>query len=232
MAGRQGIEDAALLEAWSRGDLAAGTALFERHYLSIARFFHNKVNEAAYQDLIHETFLACQKSAARFRGQASFRSYLFGIAHNVLAGHLRQLTRHRQRLAPDMDLEELPAVSFGLLPIAAMEQREEQRLLLEALRRIPLHHQLALELHYWEALTAAEVGEVLGIPLGTAKTRLRKGRVYLEAQLRKLAHSPETLQSTLDNLEGWAQRIRAQIVPKPGAGGVVPDLDGDAARGR
>ena len=67
-------EDVVLLAAWGRGDRAAGAVLFRRHCSSVARFFHNKVDEAAQEDLIHETFLACLVGAARLRGQSRFRT--------------------------------------------------------------------------------------------------------------------------------------------------------------
>ena len=208
-------EDHALLEAWRLGDRRAGNVLFERYYPSIARFFRNKVNDAAQEDLIHDTFLACLRGASRFREQASLRTYLFAIARNVLADHLRRRTRV-EATAPDdeaPDIDELPAVSYGLSPISAVVQHEEQRLLLEALRRIPLIHQIALELHYWEDLTALEISEVLEIPLGTAKTRLLDGRAHLEEQLRRIASSSEVLQSTLDDLEQWVRRVRSHLTP-------------------
>jgi RNA polymerase sigma-70 factor (ECF subfamily) len=219
------IDDAALLEAWRKGDRTAGAVLFDRHYASIARFFHNKVNEAAQEDLIHDTFLACLASAAAFRGESRFRTFLFGIAHNILAGHLRQLGRRMARLGSETDVDvdlaadtnagELMAMSLGPSPVATVVQHQEQRILLEALRRIPLMHQIALELYYWEDLTAAEVGAVLGVPLGTAKTRLRDGRAYLAERLLELTRSTEALQSTLDDLERWAGRMRDKVGPDP-----------------
>jgi RNA polymerase sigma-70 factor, ECF subfamily len=219
------VKDAALLEAWCRGDRAAGDELFERHYPSVARFFHNKVSEPAQEDLIHETFLACLTGVARFRGQARFRTYLFAIAHNVLADYLRRLNRRMARLGSETDVDDMPAEAFGPSPIATVVQHQEHRVLLEALRRIPLIHQIALELHYWEELTAAEIGEVLGIPLGTVKTRLRDGRTYLEEQLDELSRSRDALRSTTDDLDRWSRRIRAQSAPKPHAV-EAPDLDG------
>lgn len=184
-------DDAVRLRAWCEGDRAAGAALFERYHGCLARFFHNKVDEAAREDLIHETFLACLASAARFRGEARFRTFLFGIAHNVLADHLRRLGRRMARLGSqsDLDVAVAKAVSLEPSPIAAAAAHEEQRLVLEALRRIPPIHQITLELHYWEELSAAEVGAVLGLPLGTVKTRLRDGRAYLEAQLLELGQA-------------------------------------------
>jgi RNA polymerase sigma-70 factor, ECF subfamily len=216
---RRDVDDMELLEAWRGGDGAAGSELFERHYPTAARFFHNKVNEAAQEDLISETFLACLKAVERFRKQSTFKTFLLGIAKKVLADHLRKASRRRAWLGPpsdvDVDVDETPAVSYGLSPIALAVQQQEQRLLLEGLRRISMIHQIALELHYWEDLTATEIGEVLGVPLGTAKTRLRDGKANLVEQLRKIAGSSEVLRSTLDDLEKWVQRVRGQLGPQP-----------------
>ncbi len=191
------VDDIALLDAWCQGDRSAGDELFERYYPSVARFFHRKVSEAAREDLIQETFLACTTCAPRFRGEARFRTYLYAIAHNILASHLRRLGRNRSRLGSEVDVEEMPAESFGPSPVATVAQHEEKGLLLEAMQRIPRTHQVVLELHYWEDLTVAEIGELLGVPLGTAKTRIRNGRAYLEDLLPDLARSSGAPQSSL-----------------------------------
>lgn len=218
------IDDAVLLQGWAQGDRAAGTALLERYYASVSRFFHNKAPAMAQEDLIHETFLACAAHAAQFRGESRFRTFLFGIAHIVLVSYLRSVGRRSAWMDPTAALEETVAVDLGPSPVATAVQHEEQRLLLEALRRIPLIYQVALELHYWEELTVTEISEATGVPLGTAKTRLRDGRARLEAQLRLLASSPEALRSTLDNLERWAGRVRAHITPEAGADRRRPEV--------
>lgn len=201
--------DAADLAAWRHGDARAGEELCERHYAAVARFFHNKVSGAAQDDLVHETFLACLEGAASFRGHACFRTFLFGIAHRVLAGYVRRMARSSARRADCDELEELPASVCSIGPLAPLVADRQQRALLEALRRLPLVQQIALELHYWEDLTAGQIGEITGVPLGTAKSRLRDGRHALQAELAALASSPEPLHTTLDNLERWAGRVRA-----------------------
>jgi len=207
------VDELDLLQAWHQGDQVAGAALFEQYYPSVARFFRNKVSDVAQEDLIHETFLGCLNRAAQVREQARFRTFLFSVAHRVLADHWRRTYRRAERLDDAIDVDLVASTSYELAPVANLVQEEEQRLVLEALRRIPVLHQVALELYYWEELTAAEIGEVLGIPLATAKTRLRDGRLYLEDQIRRIGHSLESLQSTLDNLDLWARRVRAQVSP-------------------
>ncbi len=176
------VDDAELLEAWAGGDKAAGERLFERHFEAVARFFRNKLAaDVAHEDLIQQTFLGCVEARDRFRGEASFRSFLFAIAHRQLAKHWRSRSRDR------LDFQTVSIFDLDASPSAALAQNQEQQRLLLALRRIPIDSQVALELHYWESMTAAEIGEVLGIPLGTAKTRLRRAKQLLEAELRAVS---------------------------------------------
>jgi RNA polymerase sigma-70 factor (ECF subfamily) len=99
-------------------------------------------------------------------------------------------------------------VELGQDPEQYMLAQQEARLLLEALRRVPLQYQVVLELHYWEGMTGADIGRALDLPLGTVKTRVRDGRARLETVMRRIAISQEVLESTLDNLGAWARRIK------------------------
>lgn len=211
-----GDDDAALVTAWRDGDREAGKRLFERHYSGVARFFRNKVG-AAEPDLIQRTFLACVEGLARYRGEASFRSYLFAIAYKILCKHFQQVRRDSGRVDVDVDFG-LETANGLVTPTQVLAVREEQKLLLAALRRLPVDYQVALELHYWEGMTAAELGVVQGLPLGTAKTRIRRGRELLEEQMAALAGSAELLESTRANLEVWARQLRAQVLGGGGTG--------------
>lgn len=200
------MDDRALFDAWCKGDRAAGSQLFDRHYEPLARFFHNKVDEASSADLVQRTFLACTESRERFRGDAGFRTYLFGIAHNLLRKHYQ-----RRRADPGaVDFEEECVQDLAPSVSTIARAKEEQRVLLEALRRIPLDCQEVLELHYWEQMSTADIAEIIGAPEGTAKSRLQRGRRLLLAKIKTIATSRELLQSTLDNLDEWAAEIRGQ----------------------
>lgn len=198
--------DEALYAAWRGGDSKAGAALFERHYPAIARFFRNKVDADA-PDLIQKTFLACLEGKEKIRGDSSFRTYLFAVAHNVLYKHLRGKVREGARL--DFGLTSV----HDLQPTAAtlLARRREERLLLQALRRIPLDHQVLLELYFWEKLTAKEIADILASNEGTIRTRLRRAKQLLEQAMTALADNQDELRDTLSNLEAWAEAVRARI---------------------
>lgn len=198
-------DDAELLFAWRAGDADAGEALFSRHMPAIARFFRNKVN-GDIEDLIQRTFLGCLEGHERFQGEGSFRGYLFGIARNILLNHFRAGQRHK---AP-VDLDEVSLHDLSPTPSTAVVEKHEKRLLLDALRRLPLAHQLVIEFAYWEEMTLVEIAEALGVPVGTAATRLRRARQLLEAQMLALATSTELRASISSGFETWARGLRDQ----------------------
>lgn len=199
--------DGALVDAWKAGDARAGEVLFERYYDAVTRFFFNKTDAASAQDLVQRTFEACIVGLVRLNASDNFRGYLFGVAYRSLCKHYERHARERGRLDALVDsVADLAAVS----PTQAFAAREEQRLLLRALRTIPLEHQVLLELMYWEKVPVVEIAAALQIPVNTAKTRLRRGRQLLEQAMTRLADSPELRRSTLDNLERWAAELRAR----------------------
>ncbi|MEM7157759.1 MAG: RNA polymerase sigma factor [Myxococcota bacterium] len=202
MGSRPATDDASLLRAWQAGDQVAGSTLFSRHYSCIYRFFMSKVPDAA-EDLVQRTFLGCVEAADRFRGDSSMRTFLFGIAHNTLRHHLRK----RHRLAEPLDSGVHSAAELAPGPSTALAHAQEQRLLLRALRHIPLDYQIVLELHYWEQQSATQISEALGVAVGTIKTRIRRGRQLLQDKIAALAETPEQSTSTLDGFDEWIRAL-------------------------
>ena len=143
----------------------------------------------------------------RFRGEGKFRSYLFSIAANILREHLRERYRGQR-----FDPEKSSVADVNLPgPSTAMGARREQVLLLEALRRLPLDDQIVLELFYWEEMKSIEIAEVLDLPHGTVRSRLRLARERLRGHVDELARSPSELESTIGGLDRWAADLRRQL---------------------
>lgn len=200
--------DAELLEAWRGGDKRAGSELFERYFEPVSRFFVNKLSEEP-DDLIQETFMACLHGRDRVRDTSRFRSYLFGIACNVLRVHLR-----RQSDLPIGDEGDGDYCAFDLAPgpSTALHAREGERLLLDALRRIPLELQIMLELHYWEAMKTDEIARTLGLAPGTVRGRLQRGRARLLEALDEVP-MPRAMQALLTrDLDEWATGLREVVI--------------------
>lgn len=205
----QARSDFELLEGWRGGDEAAGRELFSRYFDSVYRFFRNKVDDAA-EDLTQQTFMGLVQGKDRFRGEASFRTYLFMIARKRLYSYLRKSQRD-QDAAP---WGERSVADLGLpSPSRALVHQEEQRLLLLALRQLPLEMQVALELFYWEELTVTEIAEVLETPVPTVKSRLQRARARLDGAIAELASSEALRRSTMDDFVRWAKELRGVLVP-------------------
>ena len=198
--------DFELLDAWRAGDREAGNRLFERYFEAVCRFFSNKVH-AQIDDLIQKTFLGCIEGRDRFQKQASFRTYLFAVAHNVLRAHFRERRRDGEPFDPTQNSSD----EFGPSPSSVLAVHQEQRLLLEALRRLPLDYQLVLELYYWEDMPAPELAQVLGIAEGTVRSRLRRAKEALSTRMAEIAKEPELLRTTMSNLDRWVRSLRAQL---------------------
>lgn len=198
--------DFELLQAWQGGDERAGEQLFRRHYRAVLRFFHNKAGAGAH-DLVQRTFLGCLEARGRIHGGGSFRGFLFGVARNVLYDHYRLARRDRDHL----DFTAVSAEDVRPTPATVLAQAREVVLLLQALRRLPVEGQMILEMYYWEGMPASEIGEALGMPEPTVRTKIRRARLRLEELVAELAATPELRRSTIGGLETWARQVREGI---------------------
>jgi RNA polymerase sigma factor (sigma-70 family) len=204
--GANGEMDAALLRAWREGDAPAGLQLYDRHADAVARFFDNKVRTGA-DDLIQQTFVRLIQTRDRVRDGAAFRGFVLGVARNVLREHLRSLARDRQ---VDFEVDSMAALDPG--PSTVVGRRREHRLLLEALRRLPIEQQIILELHYWEGFNATQLAEMLEETSPAAmRSRLSRARLLLRDVMEQLEESRTLLESTVDGLDGWAAQLREQL---------------------
>lgn len=211
------MDDLQLLVNWRDGDQSAGQELFSRHVDTLYRFFRNKAS-SGIDDLVQQTLLACVESHTQFQQRSSFRSFMLGVARYQLFDYYRRTKSDAARL----EFNTVTVHALGLSPSSHLAKASEERLLLEALRRLPVNLQTTLELAYWEELTGPELAEVLDIPVDTAYSRLRRAKQLLKEQLAALAASREQLEATQTNLEQWARFVRdrlssAEREPSPAA---------------
>lgn len=194
--------DRDLLAAWRDGELDAAEQLLDRHFSALCRFFRNKVDQGV-EDLIQQTLLTCVERRDRIPEAWSFRTFLFVVARDQLYTHYR---RGRTRL----DVTQTSVADLSPSPSTLIARRQEHMLMLEALRHLPLETQVLLELRFWEGLTGPELAQILGVPEGTIRSRLRTAQTRLAAALTRLAKTRGiTLQADTD-FDTWATEVRQQ----------------------
>lgn len=178
-------EDQALVaRVLAADDREAFAELVRRHQSAVRRFLRSLTHPdyALADDLAQDTFVQAYRSLGRFRGEASFTTWLLGIAHN----HWRN-ERRRHRAVPLEPAHLDPREAESPATAAASDLRQD---LGSALRQLAPDEQTALHLCYQQGLSHREIAAVVGWPLGTVKTHLLRGKEKLRILLA--SWNPET----------------------------------------
>ena len=165
------VADEALMLDVRRGSRDAFEVLFERHRDDIWRFFSRRLDDGARaEELVQDVFVAILQNAVRYEPRASFRSYLFGIAFNVLKADRRKAVS--RRTAPLLANQEAAAAD----PDTGIWVRR-------ALESLDSGHREVLMLREYEQLSYQEIAELLRIPVNTVRSRLFRARMDLRVAL-------------------------------------------------
>jgi RNA polymerase sigma-70 factor (ECF subfamily) len=168
------LADEDLISLVEGGDAEAFAALYDRHNWAAYSLAYRMMGEKqAAEDLVQEAFLKTWRSAGSYRTErASVRTWILSIVHNRGIDQLRSLASRRrtqqkvEASAPKSQPSEAFAESWR------NSQGEQVR---EALKTLPEEQLKILELAYFSGYTHVEIAEMLGLPLGTVKGRMRLG---------------------------------------------------------
>lgn len=179
------LSDLSLLERSAAGDRDAFDAIVARHGASVyrlARLLAPRTDEA--EDVLQQTFLAAWKGAARFRGEASARTWLLAIARNAALGFRRRRQREPVAETP-LDELGLQAGWGGLDPEALAVAAEHRELLAAGFAALAPEDREVITLRDLEGLSGEETAALLGIGVAAMKSRLHRARMTLAAEVRK-----------------------------------------------
>jgi len=141
-------------------------------------------DHAATEDLAQETFLRAFRGLPRFDGRAKLSTWIYTIAHRVAIDHLRQAGRWRETGMDDAGANALDSVSADDLgPEAAVEQEELAQLVRGQLAELPDKYRLPLVYAAIDGLDHDAIGAALGVPPGTVKTLVFRGKQMLKARV-------------------------------------------------
>ena len=144
------------------------------HYDAVYRFCARRVGTDRAADVAQETFLTAQKVLHKFRGDSSITTWLFGIA-------LNECRRAYRKVRPEVSLLDLDGA--GSQPTSLQDEVVDRHALNQALSRLSPDHREVVILHEVEGMTYEEAAVVLGVPVGTVKSRLHHAFLQLRRQL-------------------------------------------------
>lgn len=199
------MDDAALLSAWRGGSDSAGRALFDRYFDALYRFFRNKAPDDV-DDLVQDTFLSLLKNTVEFRGEATFRTYVFRVARSRLYDRARLWSR-----AEVVDVSVTSMADLRPTPSSLIGKRQEEQLLARALRALPIEQQTLLSLFYFEEMSGTELASVMELPEGTIRSRLRLARDALKTRVEELASSRALADTTSARLDEWLANVKRAL---------------------
>lgn len=177
------LSDEALLAACGVGETAALAALFDRYRAHVRRFISRLAGADArdLDDLVQTTFLEIFRAARKFRGASAVKSWIFGIAVNVVRQHARG---ERRRKAAMEQLVSVPAANVRC-PDEATLGRQQLECVARALHELPHDLRVAFVMCDLEEVSGVEAARALGVRPGTLWRRLHDARLALRSAVKE-----------------------------------------------
>ncbi len=199
-----------LIERCLKGDQRAWdeiVRLYWRKVFNVAYKFVGRQDEA--EDLAQDIFLKLFKSLKTFDRRANFSTWLISVSRNLCIDHYRSMRREHDVVTHDVDVVLLARPSALDSPQVVLERRDRVALLRAALDALAPSLRTAVMLRDIQELSYQEIAERLGVPEGTVKSRINRGRTELARQIARLREQQETVRTK------GARRVPAR--PRTGA---------------
>lgn len=187
------MSDERLVERWQQGDRQAFDLIIERYEQKVWQLaFRLTGDQQDAYDLAQEAFLKVYRYLAQFRGQSTFSTWLYRIVTNTFYDEVRRRKR-RPNVVVSLDssietedgemTRELPSAEAG--PEELSLQRETRQAVLAALAKLPPDYRMVLVLRDLQDKSYDEIAEILGLNLGTVKSRISRARLALRKLLQQ-----------------------------------------------
>ena len=143
-------------------------------------------NDDAAEDLAQEAFIRAYRAIRRFRGDSSFKTWLYAVATNVIRTHLTRLGKRRWLWSQppggdEIDVEQMPAEHIDVERDLVMRDAVDR-----ALATLPAEFRIAVTLRDVHGLEYQEIADMLNVPIGTVESRIFRARQRLRPLLAPL----------------------------------------------
>lgn len=169
--------DFALVQAMAGGDVTALNELYTRHGANILNYLTSMLRDRQLaEEVLQDVMLAAWDHASGFRGESKVRTWLLTIARH------RAINTQRRTMPNLVELDET-TFSADTTPLEKLERKTQQQLLQAAIEQLPTFHQEILVLIFYHQLSGPEVADILGVTVGTVKSRLHRAKEMLRRVL-------------------------------------------------
>jgi RNA polymerase sigma-70 factor (ECF subfamily) len=184
------VDDVALA---ARGDTGAFERVYHAHLARVHSLARRMAGPDAADELTQDVFVRVWQKLGTFRGESAFDTWLHRLAVNVIIERFRTLGTARERFLDDGE-----AVLDGL-PGSSMPGRHDARMDLDsAMKRLPPGARAVFVLHDIEGYRHEEIGELLGVSIGTSKSQLHRARMTLRTHLTERKERKAEREHALD----------------------------------
>lgn len=174
----QGVPDE-VLAGYTDSDLQAFTELYLRYRGPIRRYLTSRTKDASTaDDLTAQVFLKVLNNAGSFRGEGTYRAWLFQIARNTLANWSKDKSRFQ---IPVQDLPDPPDDTAS--PTIVALAQEERDLIWDTVDELPAAQREVVRLRYWKDLTIEEIARATGRTTGAIRVLLHRSRRSMASRL-------------------------------------------------
>jgi len=177
------IEEAALLERHRQGDVQAFGEIYEQFEAMVYNLaLRMSGSPADAEDIAQETFIRAYRHLRKFKGKSSLKTWVFRIALNCSNTRLRRRGRRLAHRIDDSEPELERAADERRSPEERVVATDLSAAVRSGLDQLPVHYREAVLLRDFEDMNYSEISEVLGVRIGTVRSRIARGR----QQLRQL----------------------------------------------
>lgn len=176
--------DESLALGVQQGSEADMNEIVERYYEPILRYLYRigGGRQALAEDMVQETFLRMMRGIVTYDAQRPFKPWLYTIASNIGKNYFQRADTQRTE-NPDDDDDFADEDSH---PETAVMQSENSQAISNAIMQLAEHYRAVVVLFYFEELPQKDIAQILGIPIGTVKSRLSNGLKQLRAMLETM----------------------------------------------
>lgn len=182
-------DERAIIERCKEGDLSAFDELVRRYSKQIFNFAYRMTqNYDDANDIASDAFVKVFNAIDSFRGDAVFSTWIFRIVTNLYLDSRKRSKAHMHiPLDEYIELEESTVTRQvedpSPSPLEQIETKERHDMLSDAINELPEYQRIMVLLYHTQGKSYEEIAEIVGLPIGTVKSRLNRARMALKKKL-------------------------------------------------